>query len=203
MEKDSYLTIENPSEGHYREKGSRFLSFAFPVEDETSIREILDALRKKYHDARHHCYAWRLGPSMTNSRSCDDGEPANSAGKPILGQIQSHNLTNILIVVVRYFGGILLGVGGLMQAYKSASHDAIGNARIIKKHLSDTYRLSFDYEILQDVMKIIKNMKLEYFDTNFQQKCELKVKVPRALSKKFSENFNQKSRIKIEILFRE
>jgi uncharacterized YigZ family protein len=203
MEKDSYLTIENPSEGNYKEKGSRFLAFAYPVKDETSIREILDMLRKKYHDARHHCYAYRLSSSMTNFRTCDDGEPNNSAGKPILGQIQSYNLTNILIVVVRYFGGILLGVGGLIQAYKNASNDALRNAIIVKKYLYDTYHLSFDYGILKDVMKIIKDMELEYFDTDFQQNCELKIRVPRPISFKCAEYLHQNPQIKVELIMKD
>lgn len=203
MEKDSYLTIEKPSEGSYKEKGSRFLAFAFPVKDEASIREILDMLRKKYHDARHQCYAWSLGAPMTNTHSCDDGEPNNSAGKPILGQIQSYNLTNTLVVVVRYFGGILLGVGGLIRAYKNASNDALKNAIIVKKYLYDTYKIRFDYGNLQDVMKLIKDMKIEYYDMSIQQNCELKIRIPRLLSGKFNEHFIHNSGIRIDLLMKD
>jgi uncharacterized YigZ family protein len=145
MESDSYLTIENPSEGLFRDKGSRFLSFAFPVQTEDEIHKILENNHKKYHDAHHHCYAWRLGVDMNHFRSNDDGEPGNSAGKPILGQIQSFQLTNLLIIVVRYFGGTLLGVGGLIQAYKAASMDAIKNAHIIEQYIYINYRLNFKY----------------------------------------------------------
>ena len=128
---DKYLTIEKNSDGIFKDRGSKFLAFAYPVSSPEEIKIILAELRKKYHDARHHCYAYMLGAEKETYRSNDDGEPSSSAGKPILGQIQSNNLSNILIVVVRYFGGTLLGVGGLINAYRSAAADAIRNANII------------------------------------------------------------------------
>ena len=133
MGKDNYLSIEKRSEGIYKDRGSKFLAFAFPVYQEDEIKDILAELRKEYHDARHHCYAYRLGASKEIYRVNDDGEPSSSAGKPIFGQIQSNDLSNILIVVVRYFGGTLLGVGGLINAYRSAAADALINASIIER----------------------------------------------------------------------
>jgi uncharacterized YigZ family protein len=203
MEKDSFLTIENSSEGLFKDKGSRFLAFAYPVKDEKEIREKLEILHKKYHDARHHCFAWRLGSLMIHFRTFDDGEPPNSAGKPILGQILSFNLTNILIVVVRYFGGTLLGVGGLIRAYKTASNEALKNAKIVKKYLHDVYHLKFKYDEINDVMRIIKELQLEYFDQDFKQNCELKVKVRRSQTTLFKEQFRNNPDLKAELLFNE
>src|SRR5690349_20736416 len=141
----SYKTIESPSEGFYREKGSKFHSFAYPAWSEDEIRNHLDVLRKKYFDARHHCFAWMLGPDQRSFRAFDDGEPNHSAGDPILGQIRSRGLTNVLIVVVRYFGGVKLGVGGLISAYRSAAEDALNNAAIISIEITFDLDLSFEY----------------------------------------------------------
>jgi uncharacterized YigZ family protein len=199
-EKDKYLTIERMSEGLYREKGSRFLAFAFPVRDEAEIKEKLEYIRKKYHDARHYSYAWRLGPSMENFRVNDDGEPSNSAGKPILGQIQAFGLTNILIVVVRYFGGTLLGVGGLIKAYKTSSHEALKNAVIIEKNVQHLFKISFGYTEMNLVMKVIKDMGLKPFDENFKLQCELKVKVAQVDVSNFTGIFRLNPNIKIETL---
>jgi len=203
MEKESYLTLADSSEGLIKDKGSRFLAFAYPVKNEKEIQEKLESLRKKYHDARHHCYAWRLGAEMKHFRTSDDGEPANSAGKPILGQIVAFKLTNILIVVVRYFGGTLLGVGGLIHAYKNASLAAIENAKIVKKYLHDVYHLKFGYSDMNEVMRTIKDMQLEYYDKDFQEDCELKIRVPRPLSLKFNNLFSQNPEVKIELLVKE
>ena len=130
---DTYKTIEKPSEGLFKDKGSKFISFAFPVDNEEEIKEIVQSIKKEHHSARHHCYAWRLGADQLLFRANDDGEPSSTAGKPILGQIQSFDLTNILIVVVRYFGGTLLGVSGLINAYRNAALDAINQAEIVEK----------------------------------------------------------------------
>jgi uncharacterized YigZ family protein len=200
MEKDSYLTIQSISEGLYKEKGSRFLSFAFPVNDEAEIKIKLEYIRKKYHDARHYCYAWRLGPSMQNFRVNDDGEPSNSAGKPILGQIQSFNLTNILVIVVRYFGGTLLGIGGLIRAYRTASQEALKNAVIIKNHVHQSFKISFGYSEMNLVMKVIKEMELEHFDEYFKQNCELKVRIQKSQVGYFTGIFRLNTNIKIELL---
>ena len=138
---DTYRTLKSPSEGIYKEKGSKFLAFAFPVNNEGDIKEKLEEIRKAYHDARHHCYAWVLGADKSRFRANDDGEPSNSAGKPILGKLQSHDLSQILIIVVRYFGGVKLGVGGLINAYRSAADDAIQNGTIVKRRMKTIFEI--------------------------------------------------------------
>ncbi|MCK4750363.1 MAG: YigZ family protein [Bacteroidales bacterium] len=174
---DLFKTIESPSKGLYKEKGSKFLAFAFPVAAEDEIKDRISLLRKQYHDARHHCLAWRLGPDIDRYRTNDDGEPSGSAGKPIFGQIQSRDLTNVLVVVVRYFGGTLLGVGGLINAYRSAASDALGRARILEKKVHSLLELEFDYTQMNPVMKVIKDHNLEFYDQQFDMNCTLKLKV--------------------------
>jgi len=172
-----FKTIENSTEGLYKEKGSKFLSFAFPVEDEPEIRERLTALEKKYYDARHHCYAWVLGAEKNKFRAFDDGEPNHSAGDPILGQIRSKELTNVLVVVVRYFGGTKLGVGGLVSAYKIAAEDALNKASIIVKQVKKLLTLQYQYASTPEVMKLVKDYDLEIIEQSFTEDCELKVEV--------------------------
>ena len=155
--KDSYLTISAPAECAMRERSSKFLSYAYPVTDEEQIRAHLDALHKQYYDATHHCYAWRLGPHGEQFRANDDGEPSGTAGKPILGQLLSHDITDCLIVVVRYFGGTKLGVSGLIQAYKEAAADVIAASNVIEKTVDTVIRLDFSYMVMNDVMRIIKD----------------------------------------------
>jgi len=162
-----FLTISSSSEGLYKAKGSKFLAFAFPVSSEEEVKEKLDFLRKKYFDARHHCYAYRLGANGERYRANDDGEPANSAGKPVLGQLVARNLTNVLVVVVRYFGGILLGVGGLAQAYKQAAADALDHAEIITGAVTETWLLTFAYADMNLVLKVLKDMNLKYDHPDF------------------------------------
>ncbi len=174
---DTFLTIASASEGIYKDKGSKFIAFAYPVESEDEIKEKIDSVRKKYFDARHHCYAYRLGIGGERYRANDDGEPNNSAGKPILGQIVSHNLTNVLVIVVRYFGGILLGVGGLIQAYRQATADALDNAKIVQGIQTCVYSIQFDYTVMNQVLKVVKDMCLECFDQKFDQVCSMKIKV--------------------------
>lgn len=173
METDVYKTIERPSEGLYKEKGSRFMAFAYPVRTEEDIRQIVSALKEKYYDARHHCYAWRLGAAKTHFRINDDGEPSSTAGKPIYGQIQSNDLTDILVVVVRYFGGIKLGVPGLIHAYREAATDAIAQAIIVEKTVNEQLRIHFSYLVLNDVMKIVKEEGAEVLERNFEMSCEM------------------------------
>lgn len=170
---DTYLTIKKPSEGIFKDKGSKFLAFAFPVKTEGEIKNILTSLKKLHTGANHHCYAFRLGADKQSFRSNDDGEPSNTAGKPILGQIQSKDLTNILIVVTRYFGGTLLGVNGLINAYRQAAAEALSAAEIIEEIVKEYYLLQFDYLQMNDVMKIIKDEKLEIISQDFELKCEL------------------------------
>lgn len=170
---DVYKTIENPAEGLYKEKGSRFIALAYPVESEEEIKSIIAALKDKYYDARHHCYAWRLGAAKTLFRMNDDGEPSSTAGKPILGQIQSYDLTNILIVVVRYFGGTKLGVSGLLNAYREAANDALQQAVIIEKTVDEKLRIRFSYLVMNDVMKIVKEEAPEILERHFEMDCEM------------------------------
>lgn len=170
---DVYRTIANSAEGLYKEKGSRFISFAFPVSAEEQIREIIAELKDKYYDARHHCYAWRLGLDKTYYRANDDGEPSSTAGKPILGQIQFNGLTNVLIVVIRYFGGIKLGVSGLISAYREAAADALRNAVVIEKTIDVPLRIRFSYLVLNDVMKIVKEEAPEILERHFELGCEM------------------------------
>lgn len=160
----SYRTISEPVAGGYREKGSKFIAFAYPVVSESEIRHHLDMLRKEYFDARHHCYAWMLGAGKEQFRAYDDGEPNHSAGDPILGQIRSHNLTNVLVVVVRYFGGVKLGVGGLVNAYRTAAADALKNATIIEKELTTTFTIDYDYTASAEVMRLVNEFDLKVVD---------------------------------------
>ncbi|WP_251623044.1 IMPACT family protein [Odoribacter lunatus] len=170
---DIYKTIEARAEGLYKEKGSRFIAFAFPVYTEGEIKTILGELRGKYYDARHHCYAYRLGADKLRFRANDDGEPSSTGGKPILGQIVSHDLTNILIVVVRYFGGIKLGVSGLINAYRTAAADAIGQATIVEKVEEEIIRIKFSYAVLNDVMRVIKEADINVLERNFELECRM------------------------------
>ena len=174
---DLFRTIESPSEGLYKEKGSKFIAFAYSIDSEEAIKEKIASIRKQYHDARHHCFAWRLGASLERYRVNDDGEPSGSAGKPIFGQIQSHNLTNILVVVIRYFGGTLLGVGGLMNAYRSATADALNNANILELKVFAHMNLDFSYPQMNGVMKVIKDFHLEFENQEFDLECSLTLKV--------------------------
>jgi len=161
---DTYRTISKPSEGIFKDKGSKFISFAFPVISEDEIREIIHSIKKEHHSARHHCYAWRLGHEKLLFRANDDGEPSSTAGKPILGQIQSHDLTNILIVVVRYFGGILLGTNGLINAYRNAATDAVNQAEIVERVVEKELLIEYGYKGMNEVMKVFKDEKLPQID---------------------------------------
>ncbi len=198
--KDTYKTIATPSEGIYKEKGSKFITYAFPVYSEDQIKEHLQELKKKYYDARHHCYAWRLGADHKQFRANDDGEPSGSAGQPILGQIRSYELTNIFIVVIRYFGGIKLGVGGLIHAYKTAAADAIENAEIVELTVDDFITISFDYIVMNDVMKIIKDMQLEQSGQKFEMMCELTLKVRQKDTEQVLEKLEKIESLKVENL---
>lgn len=174
---DTFKTITSHAEGLFKEKGSKFLGYAFPVEKEDEVKAILQNLRKEHHSARHFCYAWRLGPEKLHFRANDDGEPSSTAGKPILGQIQSFDLTNILVVVVRYFGGTLLGVSGLINAYKNAAYDTLIHAEIIEKLVEKNLIIEFDYGVLNEVMKILKDEKLPQEEPVFDLNCQIKTHV--------------------------
>jgi len=177
MEPDAYLTIKSSSEGLYKEKGSRFISFAYPVTSQEEIKGHLETLRKQHHAARHHCYAWVIGSDRGNFRSNDDGEPSGTAGKPILGQINSFNLTNILVVVVRYFGGKLLGVSGLINAYRTAAESALRNAEIIQCAELEHFVIEFPYSSLNDVMKIIKEEDIAGSNRKFEMVCSITLSI--------------------------
>lgn len=174
---DTYKSIATPSEGLYKDRGSRFLSFAYPCDDPERAKELVSQLKKEYHDARHHCFAYRIGLNGDIWRSSDDGEPSGTAGRQILGQIDSDSLSDILVVVVRYFGGIKLGVPGLIAAYKGAAADALGAASIIEKVASKTFTLHFDYLEMNSIMRIVKDLSLKVLSQEFSQECRLKVRV--------------------------
>lgn len=195
--KDSYKTIEKESQGYFKDKGSKFYAFAFPVKNENDIKEILAGLKKEHHSARHRCFAWRLGTEDIRFRANDDGEPSSTAGKPILGQLQSFDVTNILIVVVRYFGGTLLGVGGLINAYRNATADALKNAEIKTKLIEQYFDLQFTYNKLNEVMHIIKQKNLNIVTTNFAENCKLTFSVRKSEAKKTEEIFTNFYGIKI------
>ena len=185
--KDKYKSVAAPSEGLYKDKGSKFLAFIFPIETEEDVKDHLALIKKKYFDARHHCCAYRLGCNGEKWRANDDGEPSSTAGKPILGQIVSNDLSDVLIIVVRYFGGILLGTSGLIQAYKGASADAIANAQITEKIASKIYTIEFGYIQMNEVMKVIKDLKLNILTQNFDNTCTLEVKVRLSMENQFKE----------------
>ena len=177
MTGDTYLSIAGESKGIYKEKGSKFLAFAIPVNNEAEVRKKLDSVKKKYHDARHHCYAYIIGKDKKVFRANDDGEPNHSAGDPILGQIKSKNLSDVLIIVVRYFGGTKLGVGGLINAYKTAAADAIAQNRIIEKVVVSIIILDFEYASINDVMKVVKTYDLVILEQEFNLQCKIKLSV--------------------------
>ena len=184
---DIYKSISSLSEGLYKELGSRFIAQAYPVEGEEEVKAIVDSLRKEYHDARHHCYAYRIGPAGSIWRANDDGEPSGSAGRPILGQIDSAGLSDVLVVVIRYFGGIKLGVPGLIRAYKTATADALCQATVIEKIAGNWYRIGFGYERMPQVMKVIKDLDLPQRNRNFDNSCSLEVRVRDTLKEDFLE----------------
>jgi len=179
METDSYKTIVLPATGLYKEKGSKFIAISKHIEDEEDFKEFLTETKKEYYDARHHCFAWRLGPDDELFRSNDDGEPSGSAGKPILNQILSKELFYTAIIVVRYFGGTKLGVSGLIRAYKTSSQEAIENSKIKKKYIYNTLELKFKYPRLNDMMRIIKEENLKISKQDFQIECLLRIDVKR------------------------
>ena len=171
---DSYLTIARAAEGSFKDKGSKFLAYAYPLESEDEIKEHLKTLKKEHYSARHHCFAWRLGADKTHSRTYDDGEPSSTAGKPILGQIQRLNLSDILIVVVRYFGGTLLGVSGLIHAYREAAAEVLQHTEIIEKFIEIPFWVKFDYLRMNPVMKIFKEKELPQQKNEFDQQCRIR-----------------------------
>lgn len=171
---DTYRTIKRHSEGLYKEKGSKFIGIALPASSEEEVKEKLEELKKQYYDARHHCYAYTLGQKGQHVRANDDGEPNHSAGDPILGQIRSRELTNTLVVVVRYFGGTKLGVSGLINAYKTAAQEALDANKLVEVDITDKVLFKFAYEQMNDVMKLVKDFDLKINDQQFEMTCSLK-----------------------------
>ncbi|WP_319481249.1 YigZ family protein [uncultured Draconibacterium sp.] len=188
---DQYKTIETPSTGYFKDKGSKFYSYAYPLKDEEEVKELVAALKKEHHSARHHCYAWRLGTEEIRTRANDDGEPSSTAGKPILGQLQSYEVTNILVVVVRYFGGTLLGVSGLINAYRAATVEALNNAEILSKLIEIQYELKFEYNMLNTVMNKLKQDNYDIVTTDFKESCRLIFKARKSEDERAFQSFSE------------
>lgn len=182
---ERYLTIAGEAEGIYKDKGSKFLAFAVPAESIEDVKEQLEQFRQRYHDARHVCYAYMLGAERQDYRANDDGEPSGTAGRPILGQINSRQLTNILIVVVRYFGGILLGTGGLITAYKEAASDALSRAEIVEKDVMIRKTLRFPYEKMNEVMRLLKDTQAVITRQDFDGECIIECNIKLSYADRF------------------
>lgn len=183
---DRYKGIAAPSSGIYKDNGSRFLAFAYPIESEAQAKERISQLKREYFDARHHCYAYRIGYDGAVWRANDDGEPSSTAGRPIYGQILSNGLSDIIIVVVRYFGGIKLGVPGLIKAYRSSSADAIANASIIEKVARKTFIVSFGYAQMNEIMQLLKQMQITTEKREFGLDCNVEIKIPLSEADRFT-----------------
>ena len=196
-----YKTLDRPSnESLYKEKGRKFIVYAFPVKTEDDIKTHLEALRKEHHSARHWCYAYQVGIEKPSHRANDDGEPNNSAGQPIYGQILSFELTNVLVVVGRYFGGTKLGVGGLIHAYKTAAQQTLESGPIIIRSIDKSFRLTFDYKNMNKVMRIIKEHKLKIIDQQMELKCQLDFSVRKGQANRIFELFDQLFEVSIKEL---
>lgn len=180
VEEDIFKTINVSAEGLITEKKSKFLSFIHHVESAEKAKEIVEECRKKYYDARHVCWAYMLGPQRDDFRSNDDGEPSGTAGRPILGQINSYELTDVIVLVVRYFGGTLLGTSGLIKAYKEAASEAIGNAEIIEKTVDEHLIIHFDYQLLNDVMRVLKQFESVHWEQDFKESCIMRLMIRKS-----------------------
>lgn len=196
--KDTYKTITKPSEETlFKDRNSKFFGYAFPISSEEDIKERLEELRKKHHSARHHCYAWQLGIETTRFRANDDGEPSNSAGQPIYGQIQAFEVTNVLIVSVRYFGGTKLGVGGLINAYRTSAQLALEASEIVEKTIDIQYKLNFEYEMMNKVQRIIKEKKITIVSQKMELTCEYVISVRKKEAQAIFEIFEALYKVKI------
>ena len=191
MFEDSYKVVTMPGEGLYKEKGSKFFAEAFPVHSEAEVKAKVAEIKKKYLDAKHHCYAFIIGPDKSCYRSSDDGEPSGTAGKPILNQILSKDLTNVCVVVTRYFGGQLLGVPGLINAYKTSAREALDNCGVMEKTVDEVYSVSFGYPLLNEVMRILKEENLEQRNTKFELDCYLEIAVRKSISNKIVDKLDR------------
>ncbi len=198
--KDEYYTIEKPSSGLYKDKGSKFYAFAYPIFTEKEISNIIKEIKAEHHTARHHCYAYKINPENAQFKYNDDGEPSGSAGRPILGQILSNDLTNILIVVVRYFGGTKLGIRGLINAYKGAAKDAIENSKIEKKQILTKLKLEFDYPAINKIMYLLKKENIQIIQTKFGLSCSVDIEVRKNKTKMIHELLKKNAYLKISYL---
>jgi len=197
---DEYQTIAEPAQGQFRDRGSRFIGIAIPVSTEQQVKEALEALRKQYFDATHHCYAYTLGPDRSAYRINDDGEPSGTAGRPIYGQILSADLTNVLIVVIRYYGGTKLGVPGLINAYKTAAREALSTARIANCIVKEVNRLEYEYGAMNEVMRILKDEEADVLHTDFGMKCVIEFALRSREAARVCERLERISNLKISHL---
>jgi uncharacterized YigZ family protein len=191
MAEDLYQEIEHESEGIYKEKGSKFIAKSYIIHSKEEVKDIIDVLRKEYYDARHFCYAYILGPDKKEYRINDDGEPSGSAGRPIHGQLLSFDVTNVLVVVIRYFGGTKLGVPGLIRAYKESTKEALQNSGLVQKTVNDIYELNFDYPLMNDVMNVIKAESVNTIKNQFELKCCIHLSIRQSESARIMEKFDR------------
>lgn len=198
---DTYKTIKSPSEALFKDRGSKFFAFAYPIENENEVKALVDNLRKEHFKAVHHCYAYRLGLDKSNFRVNDDGEPSGTAGKPILNTLLSQEITNILVVVVRYFGGTLLGVPGLINAYKSATVEALSTANIIEKTVNDVYNISFRFIQMNEVMKVVKEFNLKIRKQTFDNQCVLELEFRKTITNQVIGKLEKIDNIEVKYLF--
>ena len=197
---DSYHTIAQPSEGVYKEKGSKFIGFVYPIESVEEIKPLINNLKAKHHNSRHFCYAFVLKPDYSHYRSSDDGEPSGTAGSPILGQINSKKLTNILVVVARYFGGTKLGVSGLINAYRTSTLEALNAAKIIKKTVDNHYALSFTYEQTGSIMRILDDDFVKIDKQEFEADCLIEFSVRKSEAKHITNQLEKISTLGLKYL---
>ena len=198
-QKDTYKTIDLPAQGEFfKDRGSKFYGYTYPIFDESEVKPIIELLKKEHHTARHWCYAWQIGESYQNYRVNDDGEPSNSAGMPIFGQLQSYDVTNILVVVVRYFGGTKLGIGGLMQAYKTAAKMSLESSTIVQKTIDQNFLLQFEYPEMNIVMRVIKEEKLTILNQTMQLNCEFKIAVRKKNAGRIFDLFDKTHKVCIK-----
>lgn len=197
LQTDEYLTISKPAEGLFKAKGSKFIAYAFPVLTENDIKKALETVRSIHPKARHHCYAWKLGLDENKYRANDDGEPSGSAGRPIYGQIRSKKLTNVIVVVVRYFGGTLLGVPGLIEAYKKSTFDALDSVEIVKKEIKALFEIKFTYQQMNAVMSAVKKGNLKVINKSFTETCVLVIEMRQNAVVDFEKTFAKIDGVKI------
>ncbi|MDA3944503.1 MAG: YigZ family protein [Bacteroidetes bacterium] len=197
---DTYTIITETGEGYYKEKGSKFIAHAFPATSEEEAKNGIEDIKKKYHDARHHCYAYMVGADKSCFRSNDDGEPSGTAGKPILNQIISKDLTNVCLVVVRYFGGTKLGVSGLIRAYKTAAREALDQATIEERTINEIYALQFEYPLMNEVMRIMKEENLEQHNPRFDLNCYFEINIRKNDADRIVKKIKQLYELKVDYL---